>query len=428
MSLPRLLAGADFAAATSLTAHNAVHGELPTATLGGPRGGHGAAPVIDELQHSGLTGRGGGGFPFARKLAAVAAGRGRPVVVVNGCEGEPASDKDRLLLERLPHLVIDGALTCARALDADRVIFAVDANQPTARWAMQAALGERPDAGRRGLAAEVVAIPAGYISGQESALVNHLNGGHALPTTTPPMVFERGFARRPTLVGNAETFGHVALIVRYGAAWFRELGTELEPGSALVTLGGAVREPGVFEIEFGANLDSVLTAAGGVLEPVRAFLFGGYGGGWVDPSDASDLGVSDRPLRQLGAAFGPGVIVALPESACPVAETVRVAAWLESQSARQCGPCTHGLSAITGALRSIATGRADADVLKRLARWAGLVTGRGACAHPDGAARFVSSALRVFAAEFADHAEYGPCTPCSAVRVLPLPAHAAVAA
>jgi NADH:ubiquinone oxidoreductase subunit F (NADH-binding) len=428
MSLPRLLAGVDTAVAMSLASHNAVHGDPPVERPRDRRDGHRGAAVIDELRRSGLAGRGGGGFPVARKLASVTSARGRPVVIVNACEGEPASEKDRLLLELLPHLVIDGALTCARALDADRVIFAIGTDRPTARWAIQAALAERTDTGRRGLAAEVVAIPAGYVSGQESAIVNYLNGGRAVPTAAPPMVFERGVARRPTLVSNAETLGHVALIARHGAAWFRELGTDLEPGSMLVTLGGAVAHPGVFEIELGAALDSLVAAAGGLLEPVRAFLFGGYGGGWVDACDAAHLQIAARPLRDLGASLGPGVIVALPESACPVAETARVAAWLESQSARQCGPCVHGLSAIAGALRSIASGRPETDVLARLTRWAGLVTGRGACAHPDGAARFVASGLRVFAAEFADHAEYGPCTACSGAPVLPLPTGVALAA
>jgi NADH:ubiquinone oxidoreductase subunit F (NADH-binding) len=428
MSLPRLLAGIDGAGAMSLAAHSAVHGDLPLESHRLSRDAHGKAAVIEELRGSGLTGRGGAAFPLARKLASVAAGRDRPVVVVNACEGEPASEKDRLLLERLPHLVIDGALTCARTVDSDRIIFAIDANHPTARWAVEAALAERSDTGRRGLAAEVLEIPAGYVSGQESAIVNHLNGGRAVPTAAPPMVFERGVGRRPTLVSNAETLGHVALIVRHGADWFRELGTPTEPGSLLVTLGGAVAEPGVFEIEPGAPLDWLLSAAGGTLEPARAFLFGGYGGGWVDAGDAADLEIAGRPLRELGASLGPGVIVALPESACPVAETARVAAWLESQSARQCGPCVHGLAAIAGALHSIAAGAPEPDVLTRLTRWAGLVTGRGACGHPDGAARFVASSLRVFAAEFADHAAHGPCTACLGAPVLPLPARVAVPA
>jgi NADH:ubiquinone oxidoreductase subunit F (NADH-binding) len=424
MTLPRLLAGLEEIGGVSHSAHASIHGGLPPT----PRIRGSSPPLLDELRRSGLRGRGGGGFPTATKLAAVLGARGRPIVLVNGCEGEPASLKDRLLLERLPHLVIDGALSCARALDADRIVFAVDARQANAGWAIRTALTERDDIGRRGLDAELAAIPSGYISGQETALVNFINSGRALPTMVPPMVFERGLARRPTLASNTETFAHIGLIARYGADWFREAGTEDEPGSALVTLSGGVVEPGVLEIELGASLESLLEAGGGLLGPVRAFLFGGYGGAWVGASAAAGLEISDRSLRAAGATVGPGVIVALPSSACPVSETARIAAWLETQGARQCGPCVNGLAAISATLDAIVDGTADSDALARLGRWAGLVTRRGACAHPDGAARFVTSALDVFADEFADHAAYGRCQACSRPPVLPLPGRVAVAA
>ncbi len=431
MSLPRLLAGLGGPGAMSLASHEAVHGDLPVDRARRSGRPPAAGSLVDEIRLSGLRGRGGAGFPLATKLASVAAGRGRPIVVVNGCEGEPASQKDRVLLERVPHLVIDGATACARALDAERIFYAVDADNAAARWALETAVGERPAAGRRGSSSpssEVVGIPAGYVSGQETAVVNFINGGRALPITTPPMVFERGVARRPTLVTNAETAAQVGLIARYGGEWFREIGTDQEPGSALVSVGGGVVDPGVFEIELGASLDSLLAAAGGTVGRPRAFLFGGYGGGWVDSSQASGLAICERSLRQAGGMLGPGVVVVLPESACPVTETVLVAGWLERESAGQCGPCVHGLAAIAGALRSIADGRAEPDAMGHLARWSRLVTRRGACAHPDGAARFVTSALRVFAAEFADHAAFGRCPACARIPVLPLPSRLAVAA
>jgi len=424
VSLPRLLAGLDPAGALPLDAHVAVHGELPPSTAGRRQD---APALIEELGRSGLSGRGGAGFPTAQKLGAVLAARGRPVIVVNGCEGEPASEKDRLLLERTPHLVIDGAVACARAVDADQIIFAVDADAPTARWAVQAALAERPDTGRRGLDTTVVAIPPGYVSGQESAIVNFVNRGIPKPTAVPPMVFERGVGRRPTLVNNAETVAQVGLIARCGADWFRRLGTQDQPGSALVTLTGAIAEPGVFEIEYGSTLDSLIAAAGGTVSPIRAVLLGGYGGTWVDSAGAIGLRLAAEPLRVVGASLGPGVIIALPESACPVAETVRVATWLAGESAGQCGPCVHGLAAIARTLADVADGRGGPEAGGRLGRWAELVTRRGACAHPDGVARFVASALRVFADEFADHAHYGRCTACARRPVLRLPERFALA-
>ncbi len=139
------------------------------------------------------------------------------------------------------------------------------------------------------------ATPAGYVSGQESALVNHLNGGPPKPTFSPPMPFERGVRRRPTLVNNAETLAHVALIERHGPRWFRELGLSEQPGSALLTLTGPVACPGVYEVEYGASLSSLLDAAGGTTSRVRAALFGGYAGTWIEGGALSDLRFVKRP-------------------------------------------------------------------------------------------------------------------------------------
>jgi NADH:ubiquinone oxidoreductase subunit F (NADH-binding) len=425
MSLPRLLAGVDGPRALSSDAHLAVHGSLP-AVRG--RRDRGSSPLIDEIRRSGLTGRGGAGFPTATKLEAVRAARGRPIVVVNGCEGEPASRKDRLLLEHSPHIVIDGALACARALDAGEIIFAVKDDAPASGRAIDTGLAERSDTGVRGLDATVVAVPTGYVTGQESAIVSFVNRGAAKPTAAPPMVFERGVGRRPTLVGNVETFAQIGLIARHGADWFRELGTHENPGSTLVTLSGGVARPGVFEIAQGSVLGSLVEAAGGLVAPLRAVLFGGYAGTWIDGPEALRTELVSGSPRAAGARLGPGVIVALPATACPVAETVRVAAWMAGQGAGQCGPCVHGLAAIAGTLSDLANGRGGPDAEARLAGWAGLVTGRGACAHPDGTARFVISGLRVFAEEFDDHARYGRCTACSAHPVLPVPERLALAA
>ena len=157
-------------------------------------------------------------------------------------------------------------------------------------------------------------MPAGYVTGHETAIVNFVNRGIARPMTQPPRVSERGIGRRPTLVSNAETLAHVALIARHGAEWFREIGPSDEPGSALVTLSGGVRAPGVYEIAHGSRLASLVRAAGGLTEPVRAFLLGGYAGTWIDAAAATALGLSRRSLRPLGAALGAGVIVvAAPE-------------------------------------------------------------------------------------------------------------------
>jgi NADH:ubiquinone oxidoreductase subunit F (NADH-binding) len=380
-----------------------------------------ASSLVDEIAGAGLRGRGGGAFPLSLKLDAVRRGRQTPVVVVNGCEGEPMSTKDRLLLGSLPHLVLDGALAVARAIGADEVTVAVDELNPRTQDTVAWALAQRPELRRGRLRAGVAAIPGGYVSGQESAVVHWLNEGMAKPTASTPRVSERGVGRRPTLVSNAETLAHVALIARHGARWFREVGTHEDPGSALVTISGAVAAPGVYEVSHGSTLGAAVTAAGGLSERARAFLVGGYAGGWLDMAQARNARLSRAGLSPFGARLGAGVIVALPERSCPVAETARVAGWMADRSAGQCGPCVNGLAAIADALAAVCYGDGGAAGLATIARWCQQVTGRGACAHPDGAASFVSSAMRVFADELADHARHGVCDACDAPPILAIP-------
>ncbi len=277
-SLPRLLAGIRADAALTLDEHLAVHGALPHARTGPRRRGRErAAALIDEIERAGLLGRGGAAFPTAQKLRAVAESRGRAIVVVNGVEAEPASAKDRALIELLPHLVLDGAIVAAEAVDADEAIVAVGERAAAARKETELAIVERAGHDRAGRPPRlsVATLPSRYVAGHESAVINQLNGGPAKPTFMPPRPFERGVRRRPTLVSNAETLAHLALIARHGAAWFRQLGTATQPGSTLVTLSGALAHPGAYEIEPGAPLAALIEAAGGATGRIGCALFGG---------------------------------------------------------------------------------------------------------------------------------------------------------
>jgi NADH:ubiquinone oxidoreductase subunit F (NADH-binding) len=383
--------------------------------------------LLAHMKRSGLRGRGGGSFPLATKMQAVRRSRGTPILLVNGCEGEPMSAKDRLLMVCLPHLVIDGALAVARAIGADEILFAIDELNVRAGETIQWALAQRPELRDSGRVPEILWTPSGIVSGQESALVRWCNEGVAKPVAVPPRVTERGIGRRPTLVANVETLAHVALIARHGGDWFRRLGTVEDPGSALVTVTGAVRHPGVYEIALGCSLRTLLGSAGGQSEPVRALLVGGYAGAWIDATAAATARLARRELSELGTRLGAGTLVALPASACPVAETTRVAGWLADQTAGQCGPCVNGLASIADELADVGDGSAGPDALGRLQRWCELATGRGACAHPDGTAAFVASALRVFAVEFLDHMRHGPCDACEAAPVLTVPGRLAAA-
>ncbi len=249
---------------------------------------------MEELERSGLVGRGGAGFPAATKMRAVAAAKGRAIVVANGTEGEPASMKDRTLMQTLPHMIIDGGVIAAEAVGADELIIAVCESSQESIDAVALAIEERGEDAQHSPKVQLARIPAHYSAGQETALVNFLGGGPSLPTFTPPRVFEQGIGKRPTLVNNVETLAHIALISRHGPRWFRQLGTPSQPGSTLVTLSGAVAHPGVYEIETGASLTSLIEAGGGPTARMRGALFGGYGGSWV----AGEYLRGDRALKR----------------------------------------------------------------------------------------------------------------------------------
>lgn len=396
--LPRLLAGLEAGGgAMTLATHSRVHGPLPR-----------LAPhqLIEEVDRSGLRGRGGADFPTARKLRAVAERRRVGAVVVNGSETEPASAKDSLLLARLPHLVLDGAVLAALAVGSREVIVKVGGTAVDAVNALEGAVAVRDGDGVR---IQVVAGPEGYVAGEESAVIHYLNGGQPLPTFVPPRPFERGYRGRPTLIQNPETLSQLALVARFGSRWFRELGTVADPGSALVTISGAVAAPGVYELAFGTPMSDLLDAAGGPSQPLQALLVGGYFGTWVEASEAMPLRLAREDLRSVGCTLGSGVLFALGKSACGLHESARVISYLADQSAGQCGPCVYGLRAIADAVGGLADGVAGPHERERVRRWCAEVRGRGACHHPDGAVRFVESALRVFGEDIEAHGR-GRCT------------------
>ena len=393
----RLLAGAATRIAPTFDQHLALYGPLESHD-----------DLIGAVEQAGLRGRGGGAFPTAAKLRAVAAAGGRPVVVANAVEGEPASGKDHALLRVAPHLVLDGAVLASRALGARDAVVAITDRTGRERATVEAAIAQRKRRDGR-VQLRTAAVPNRFVAGEETALVGVLAGREAKPSFKPPYPFERGLDGAPTLVSNAETLAHVALIARFGAEWFRGVGAPDSPGTALITLGGAVAQPGVHEIELGSPLDEALDQAGGVTGRTQAILVGGYFGRWVTPADASKLRLTPDVL-------GAGAIVVLPADVCAVAECARVLAYLADESAGQCGPCVHGLRAIADTVS--APGKSNRR--PRLEQLAALVAGRGACRHPDGAAGFLRSALDVFADEFAQHAKRRQCGRRD-VRVLPLP-------
>jgi len=415
-TLPRLLRGLGAGTNTlSLDAHIAIHGPLNIdIDAGSPD-----QTLCTTIANSGLGGRGGANFPVSRKIDAVIAERRAPHVLINATEGEPPSQKDHVLLRSTPHLVLDGALVCAGAIGAREITIAIEASSTAEYTALTAALAERTSQRMHpGVTITVATVPDGFVVGEERAVISALNGGPAKPTIAPPRPFQKGINGAPTLVQNAETAAHLALIARHGAEWFGAVGTTDEPGSALVTLTGAVTQPGVYEIALGTPLNDLIATAGGLTESARAYLIGGYFGTWIDARDAHALTLSNSDLRARGGGLGARAIIALPAHACGLHETARVADYLSHESAGQCGPCVYGLRAIADGLADLANGNAGAQA--DIERWLTLVAGRGACRHPDGAAKLIASALDVFADEIRAHTREKRCT-ASATKILPVP-------
>lgn len=383
----------------TLADHVRTHGPLPAVGPG----------LVDELARAGVDGRGGAGFPLAQKVAAVAraaarSGRRTPVVVANGAEGEPASRKDAVLLERSPHLVLDGLVLVAGLVGAREAVVAT-----TAAGAdhVHRALAERRDP----VGVSVRVLPhTSFVAGEASALASALAGRRGVPQDRGVRLAERGPTGAPTLVSNVETLAQAALVARRGAAWATTVGTASAPGTRLVTVSD-VRDPAtalVLEIAGGTPLGDVVRASRLGVHGVRAVLVGGWGGTWV-PAAALDATFDPAGLGRWGASPGAGVVAVLREDTCPVTVTARIATALAGASAGRCGPCVNGLPRVAETMAALASGGHGTDLAAEVRRYAAAVDGRGACHHPDGVARMVRSALSVFHDDVQAHLA-GTCT------------------
>jgi len=391
----RLLKGTAGSRRLDLPAHLSMHGELAREVWSGD------VDPLDLAERVDLRGRGGAAFPFARKARGVRECRGRALVVGNGSEGEPASLKDATLMRLAPHLVLDGLELAAVNVGAREARVVI--GDETARRSVLEALSERRQLRRSRVRIAVMAIDDRFVAGESTAVVRASEGGPAgVPKFTVKRTGEGGVNGRPTLVSNVETLGHFALLARLGADGYRSVGTEWEAGTTLLTTYLAGSAPTVIEVPYGQRLGEIL----GDGSNARAVLVGGYHGQWLAPGVAEGTVISRAGLKDANGDLGAGVIVALPDDACPLVEAAPVVRMLADASSGQCGPCVHGLRSIADRIQALADGAAVQEDLLLLDRWAKLVRGRGACSHPDGVVRFVGSLLTAFASEVAVHQHF----------------------
>lgn len=394
LGTPRLLAGVDRVGHVDLFHHRALHGEPVLRTRDW---------LTRAMRDVNLLGRGGAGFPVAIKLDSMPTNRAA-TVLVNGSEGEPASHKDRTLMTAAPHLIIDGALIVAHALGTQDITIVV--HDAWAHESMIRAARERRDTDQ----ISIVRTRDGFVGGEIRAVVNGLNTGRAHPGGRRDLPNTHGVGGHATFGSNVETFAQIALLSGMGVADYERSGATDEPGTSLVTLLGDVARPGVVEVPNGTPLEVLLP--GRVDQPV---LIGGYHGTWV--RTAHDLVLTRATLREAGAPLGAGVVARPFAGTCVLAEVAAVSRWLADESAGQCGPCFFGLPALAEDMQAFAAGRGSQErAVQRMQQ----VRGRGACAHPDGAVQFMSSAIVALADDIRVHREYGSCgRPPS--TMLPLP-------
>ena len=323
------------------------------------------------------------------------------MVVVNGSEDEPACRKDTVMINRAPHLILDGALLVAEALGARTLVVGV--TRESTQRSMEAALSERGLTNRRGatIRARVQRNPVRMVTGAAASLVRSIDGGPAIPPGRKTSASQNGVGGAPTLLSNAETFAQLAIAARIGAERYGNTGLYDEPGTVMLTVSGAVARPMVIEAPTGVPLRYILQLAGAPPMP-QGVLTGGYHGKWLDSATVNEAIVSRNSLDAVGGALGAGAILPISTATCPLGESLRVAQWLAEESAGQCGPCYLGLPAAARGMEDILNGGGPA-ALEALKQVANAVKRRGACSHPDGSAMFLESTIKAFTDDLAAH-------------------------
>ena len=341
------------------------------------------AEVVGVVEASGLRGRGGAYFPVHlkwRSAVEASARNGEPILVVNGEEGEPGVFKDRLLMEGDPHRLLEGILIAAYAVGAGSVYVYINGQAGLSAERVQQAIRRAEAAGFLGgqggearPRVEVRRGAGGYVCGEETVILESIEGGRAVPRLRPPFPTERGLWGRPTVINNVETLCNLPEILRFGASWFREVGTEEAPGTKLISLSGAVERPGLIEVSMGTPVGEILAIGGGA--GAQGVVAGGPSGGLL-PARKFGAAIGPGMLDAAGAVLGSGGMVAFA-ARFPAAEVLQVeAAYNARESCGKCTPCREGSGRLVEALERLragdATARRDIDELVEVMRVASL--------------------------------------------------------
>ena len=379
------------------------------------------ADVIREVTEAGLRGRGGAGFPTGKKWSFTrdcdAQAR---YVVLNGGEDEPGSNKDRLLLEKLPHLVIEGLILAAYGVGAGKAYVYVNRQYEAALESVREALGEAKAAGFWGehvlgsdfnLEIVIAEAPPNYVAGEDTAALEVIEGKPPLPRQKPPFPATVGLFGKPTAVNNVETLANIPPIIDKGAAWYRSFGTTESPGTMIFSLGDEVPRPGIYELPFGTPLRFLIEECGGGLKSgkkIKAILPGGPSSAFL-PADKIDVALDHNSVREAGSSIGCGVVRIFGEGECVVEETLRIAEFFARESCGQCPACRMETNMLATILRKVQQGQGGAAIMDQIAKVIAFNKGKGFCNLINMPGPPIESALRLFPGDFEAHLSRGRC-------------------
>ena len=383
--------------------------------------GGSAEAVVAEVTDAGLRGRGGAGFPTGKKWAFTRACSEQPrYVVLNGGEDEPGSKKDRLLLENLPHLVIEGVILAAYAISAVRGYIYINQQYGAAIQSIKDALSEAAGAGYWGkkilgsdfdLEILLTEAPPNYVAGEDTAALEVIEGKEPLPRQKPPFPATAGLFSKPTAVNNVETLANVAPILANGAKWYRSFGTPESPGTMIFSLGDEMNKPGIYELPFGTPLRFLIEECGGGIasgKKVKAILPGGPSSAFL-PGDKIDVALDHNSMREAGSAIGCGVVHLLAEGECVVEEALRIAEFFARESCGQCPSCRMETNMLATMLKKIQQGQGGPGMLEQFAKVIAFNKGKGFCNLINMPGPPIESAIELFPEDFESHLKRATC-------------------
>ena len=369
--------------------------------------------IIDELLTSGLRGRGGAGFPMGRKASFLAKDTGKPVyLVVNADESEPGDFKDREIMFRVPHRLLEGCLITAYAIGSENVFIYLRGEYTHEFDVLRAALDELREAKLLGGVTVVIHRGAGaYICGEETALLESLEGKRGQPRSKPPFPAVQGLYASPTLINNVETIATVPAIVERGGTWYASLGVENSAGTRVFSLSGNVVNGGNYELELGTSLYELIYRIGGGIPDGRKLKAVIPGGSSVPVLTAGEIQypLDFDSMAEAGTMLGSGAVIVIDDRCCMVQLGLRVAQFYQHESCGKCTPCREGTRWMVQILRSIEEGRAEHSELDLLLDVCDRILGKCLCPLGDAAAMPVASYVTKFADEYRQHIDEGGC-------------------